>query len=103
MGAEQSRPATVGDLMCMMCMQIALSDCGPAPSTVNEQHRARIEILADRFALRTDQVKQMLALSDEFPVMDVEQLYKEALARQWSSRQWQARFDEFIRAETDAK
>lgn len=65
--------------------------------------RARIEILADRFALRTDQIKQMLALSDEFPVIEVEQLYKEALARQWSSRQWQARFDEFIRVETGAK
>lgn len=85
--------------MCMMCVQSALNDC----STADEQYRARVEILADRFSLRADQIRQMLALSDTFPTMEVERLYKDALARQWSSQRWQARFDEFIRVETDAR
>ena len=98
MGAGPSQNATLGDVMCLMCVNSMLNDCAHQNEVNNEQHRARVQTLADRFALRHNQVEKVLELSGgNFPVRDTEKLYRAALDDGLSDREWQAEFNGVIR------
>lgn len=98
MGAGPSQNASIGDVLCLMCMSGMIDECARQNEVNNEQHRARVQTLADRFALRHSQVEKVLELSGgNFPVRDTEKLYKAALDDGLSDGEWQAEFNGVIR------